>query len=462
MLRLLWDHLRPNLIPLGVALLFVLGYLGGWYENLFGLTDSAAIALTMLLITALFWVTETFPLYITSMGVLALSVLWLLPNLPAEAATDGKAPFFQAFFGDITLLFMGGFVLSALLNKYGLAQRMASWVIRQTGSKPSNVLFGLIAISAVLSMWMSNTATAAMMFAIIGPVVLHIPAGSTFAKGMALSIPFACNIGGLGTPIGTPPNAIALEYLAQAGIELSFAKWMMISMPLLILLLLALWWLLLRLYPPGDFQLEMSSEEEEYSGFTVRQYLVIGIFGLTIMGWLTGGWTGLSTGMVGLLCLLASFGMGLLKTPDFRNISWDILFMLGGGLCLGVCLNSSGLTSAIANAIPMEEGFWVVFGLMLLLAAAMTTFMSNTATANLLIPVAISLSGNELLLSIAIAVMCSTAMALPVSTPPNAIAFGSGWLEAKDMLRAGLIITLLALMITLVASIFYIPLFLVV
>ncbi|HKK79465.1 MAG TPA: SLC13 family permease, partial [Phaeodactylibacter sp.] len=273
-------------------------------------------------------------------------------------------------------------------------------------------------------------------------------------------IPFACNIGGLGTPIGTPPNAIALEYLAQAGITLSFARWMLISLPLLILLLLALWWLLLRLYPPGDFSIEMQEDEYSESGFTVRQYLVMGIFALTILGWLTGGFTGLSTGTVGLLCLLASFGLRLLKTPDFRNISWDILFMLGGGLCLGVGLNRSGLTDGIAGAIPIEEGFWIVFGLMLLLAATMTTFMSNTATANLLIPVAISLSGNELLLSIAIAVMCSSSMALPVSTPPNAIAFGSGMLEARDMLRAGLVITFLALLITLVASIFYIPLFL--
>lgn len=459
-MQLLLKHLRPHLLPLGIALLFIMGYTAGLYEQLFHLAPPAAISLTILLVTALFWVTETFPLYITSMGVLALSTLWLLPNLPAEAAEEGKAPFFQAFFGDITLLFMGGFVLSALLNKYGLAQRMANWVIRQTGSQPSRVLFGLILISALLSMWMSNTATAAMMFAIIGPVVISIPPSSTFARGMALSIPFACNIGGLGTPIGTPPNAIALEYLAQAGISISFARWMFISLPLLILLLLALWWLLLRLYPPGDFSIEMQEDEYGESGFTGRQYLVMGIFALTILGWLTGGFTGLSTGTVGLLCLLASFGLRLLKTPDFRNISWDILFMLGGGLCLGVGLNRSGLTEAIAGAIPMEEGFWVVFGLMLLLAAGMTTFMSNTATANLLIPVAISLSGNELLLSIAIAIMCSSSMALPVSTPPNAIAFGSGMLEAKDMLRAGLVITFLALLITLVASIFYIPLFL--
>jgi sodium-dependent dicarboxylate transporter 2/3/5 len=183
------------------------------------------------------------------------------------------------------------------------------------------------------------------------------------------------------------------------------------------------------------------------------------IFVLTILGWLTGGMTGLSTGFVGLLCIITSFGIGLLNTADFRNISWDILFMLGGGLCLGVVLNESGLTDTIAHAIPMDQGFMFVFAILLLMAAGMTTVMSNTATANLLIPVAVSLPGNELLFSIAIAIMCSTSMALPVSTPPNAIAFGSGLLQAKDMLIAGLILTLLALIGTAIASIFYIPLF---
>ena len=452
-------RIRSQLPALLIAVLFTAAFQAGWYERFFNLSEPAAIALTILLITALFWVTETLPLYITSMGVLALSVLWLLPNLPAEAATDGKAPFYQAFFGDITLLFMGGFVLSALLNKYGLARRMASAVIRQTGSRPSSVLFGLILISALLSMWMSNTATAAMMFAIIGPVIVNIPGTSPFARGIAIAIPFACNIGGLGTPIGTPPNAIALEYLERAGMGLSFASWMLISFPLLILLLLALWQLLLRMYPPGDFEIELQEEEDASEDFTPRQYGVMAIFGLTIIGWLTGGLTGLSTGMVGLLSLLAAFGFGLLGTSDFRGIPWDILFMLGGGLCLGVGLNQSGLTDSIASAIPLEEGFWIIFGLLLVIAATMTTFMSNTATANLLIPVALSLPGNELLFSVAIAIMCSTSMALPVSTPPNAIAFGSGLLQAKDMLRAGLIVTLLALLATLLMSIFYIPLF---
>lgn len=458
-MELIFQRLRPHWPALSLAIAFLLAHSFGLYRAVLGLGPGESVALTILLITALFWITETVPLYITSLGVLAMSVLWLLPVLNGLGREAQKEDFLQAFFGDITLLFMGGFVLSALLNKFGLARRIANWMIQKTGNAPDRVLLGLIAISALLSMWMSNTATAAMMFAIVGPLILQIPAGSTFSKAIALAIPFACNIGGLGTPIGTPPNAIAMEYLNRSGIEISFALWMVISIPLLLLLLAALWQLLLRLYPPGNIKITIDEDPVSADNFTVRQKIVMVIFALTILGWLTGGMTGLSTGFVGLLCIIISFGIGLLNTADFRNISWDILFMLGGGLCLGVVLDESGLTDTIAHAIPMDQGFLFVFAVLLLMAAGMTTVMSNTATANLLIPVAVSLPGNELLFSIAIAIMCSTSMALPVSTPPNAIAFGSGLLQAKDMLIAGLILTLLALIGTAIASIFYIPLF---
>ena len=458
-MELIFQKLRPPLPALILAIAFFLGHVAGFYQSVLNIGSGESVALTILMLTALFWITETVPLYVTSLAVLARSVLWLLPELQELGKPAHKDDFLKAFFGDITLLFMGGFVLSSLLNKYGLARRIANWMIQRTGSAPERVLLGLIAISALLSMWMSNTATAAMMFAIVAPLILQIPAGSTFTKAIALAIPFACNIGGLGTPIGTPPNAIAMEYLNRAGIEVSFSKWMVVSIPILLILLAALWQLLLRLFPPGEIKITIEEDPNSAVDFTVRQKIVMVVFALTIIGWLTGGLTGLSTGFVGLLCIIFSFGAGLLNTVDFRNISWDILFMLGGGLCLGVVLNKSGLTDTIAHAIPMDQGFIFVFGVLLVMAAGMTTVMSNTATANLLIPVAVSLPGNELIFSIAIAIMCSTSMALPVSTPPNAIAFGSGLLQSKDMLIAGLILTILSLIATSLASIFYIPLF---
>jgi sodium-dependent dicarboxylate transporter 2/3/5 len=456
-MQTIWQRLKPHSITILLAIIFIAAGQLHLYQQWIGISYAEEVTLTILLITALFWVTESLPLYITSLGVLAMCILWLLPILHEQGATVENGVFYQAFFGDITLLFMGGFVLSALLNKYGLAHRMANWVLSRTGDSPARVLLGIILISALLSMWMSNTATAAMMFAIISPIILQLKA-SPFARGMAIAIPFACNIGGLGTPIGTPPNAIAMEYLQQEGMDLSFAGWMLLSLPFVILLLYLLWVLVLKRYAPGDLKISIE-ESAQTSGFTVRQYLVMAIFGVTILGWLTTSYTGLTSGMVGLLALILSFGIGLLQTPDFRNISWDILFMLGGGLCLGVALNQSGLTSTIANAIPGSLGFWPILVLLLILGAIMTTFMSNTATANLLIPVAVSLSGNAFVFAVGISIMCSTSMALPVSTPPNAIAFGSGLLKSRDMITSGLLITLIALVLTILGAAFYFPLF---
>jgi sodium-dependent dicarboxylate transporter 2/3/5 len=314
----------------------------------------------------------------------------------------------------------------------------------------------IILVSAVLSMWMSNTATAAMMFAILGPVIMGLPDTSPFTKGLALAIPFACNLGGIGTPIGTPPNAIAMEYLLQSNIEVTFAIWMLIAIPLMLVLLFALWKLLLKLYPPGNLQIDL--QLEALHTFGKRQYFVTTLFFVTIFGWLTSGYTGISNGMVGLFVVIVAFGGRLLETRDFKNISWDILFMLGGGLCLGAGLKISGLTDTIAGLIPTDGSFWIILVSLLILASVMTTFMSNTATANLLIPVAVSLPHGEIILTIAISFMCSSSMALPISTPPNAIAFGSGFLDSKEMLSSGLWVTFFAMIGIIIACSFYLPL----
>jgi solute carrier family 13 (sodium-dependent dicarboxylate transporter), member 2/3/5 len=446
----------PNYLVISVLSFLVIAYQFHWFQNQLGITDMEEIAVIILIGTAVLWVSEALPLYITSLGVLFIQIFWLLPVLQESGIIAQKEDFLISFFGDITLLFMGGFVLAALLNKYGLSRIMARNIIQRTGDNPSQVLLSIILVSSFLSMWMSNTATAAMMFAIISPLVIGLPETSNFPKALALSIPFACNLGGIGTPIGTPPNAIAMEYLMQSGINISFAMWMIITVPLMLILLFLLWKILLKLYPPGGIKIEL--EIEKFHSLGKRQYMVLGIFLVTVVGWLTSGVTGISTGMVGLFVVLIAFGSRLLETSDFKNISWDILFMLGGGLCLGVGLRMSGLTSTIAEAIPMDNSFWIILLFLLIVAAVMTTFMSNTATANLLIPVAVALPQGELILVVAISLMCSSSMALPISTPPNAIAFGSGFLKSREMLYSGLLVTFLALIGILITCVFYMPL----
>lgn len=446
----------PNFIVLILIGLLIVSYQFHVFHLLFGLEKQEEISTIILIATAILWVSEALPLYITSLAVLFFQIIWLLPALHETGIEASKEDFLISFFGDLTLLFMGGFVLAALLNKYGISRIIARRIIERTGNSPSSLLLSIIIVSSILSMWLSNTATAAMMFAIIAPVMMSLPDTSPFTKAIALAIPFSCNLGGIGTPIGTPPNAIAMEYLQQMNIDVSFAKWMLLAVPLMIILLFLLWKLLLKLYPQGDIKIEL--EIEALHSFGKRQYVVLAIFIVTILGWLTTGITGFSTGVVGLFVVLVAFGSGLLSTRDFKNLSWDILFMLGGGLCLGVGIKKSGITDIVASMIPMDESFTIILVLFLLLAAVMTTFMSNTATANLLIPVAVALPQGEVILAIAISLMCSSSMALPISTPPNAIAFGSGFLKSKEMLSSGMLMTILALIGILLSCVFYLPL----
>ena len=295
-----------------------------------------------------------------------------------------------------------------------------------------------------------------MMFAIVLPIISKIPNTNQFSKALALSIPFACNLGGFGTPIGSPPNAIALSYLNKSGIELSFADWMLMCVPIMLVLLTLVWWILLKLFPAKE--LEVSLEEGSKARLSPAQVLVIIVFLLTCIGWLTTDLHGLSMAMVSLFPIIACFGFRLLSTQDFRLLSWDLLFMLGGGLCLGVGLQSSGLTDKFLLLLTQDGHYQLMLLTVASIGLIMSTFISNTATANLIVPLVVSFDSNIGIIAVTVALACSSAMALPVSTPPNAIAFGSGVLHSKDMLVAGLIVSVLAFLVIFLFGEFYWPL----
>jgi len=427
----------------------------GLAQHFLGINQGQAIALMILILAALLWITEWVPLYLTSFVILLTQLVWLVPVLEPTSTKAARAKYLAPFFSEVILLFLGGFVLAAALHKFGLDKKLAGALLRRTGNSPGKVMLGFMVTSAFLSMWMSNTATTAMMFAILLPIAAKIPVGNPFAKGLAISIPFACNLGGLGTPIGTPPNAIALSYLASHGFHIGFAQWMAATLPFMLVFLLFVWLVLLKLYPAQGLSLELPPSEKK--PLSATQWLVASIFGFTLLMWFFSGSTGLSVGTVSLFPVVILFGGGILKVGDFKQLPWDVLFMVGGGICLGVGLKQSGLTNQIVSMIPTDQQFWLVLMLFGVLAAVMTTFMSNTATANLLIPLAVSINHEVGLLVLTIALNCSTAMSLPVSTPPNAIAFSSGLLESKDMIRPGVAITLLSLVATLTLGALYWP-----
>lgn len=414
----------------------------------FGLNKAQQITALILLIAAVLWISEWVPLFIVSFLILALELVWLHPALLNEGESIKATLFLAPFFSNIILLFLGGFVLSALMQKFGLDIRFAQAILKRTHGNAKFTLLGIIVACAFLSMWVSNTATTAMMLTIVFPLIKKIPQEHPFKIALVLSIPFACNIGGVGTPIGTPPNAIALSYLDKIGLPLSFFEWMSLTAPFMLLFLLVLWQLLLILYPAKD--LVLSIEERNTSPFSRKHGFAVAIFIVTALGWFFGAQLGLKTGTVALFPVLACFWFGLLDTEDFRKLPWDILYIISGGLALGVALKASGLDAVLVGALPTNTSAFTVLALGAVVAGTMSTVMSNTATAGLVIPLVMSLQfQNQQILAmvLALALMCSLAMALPVTTPPNAIAFSSRAIKTKDMMLAGGIMTLLGLLV---------------
>jgi len=424
-----------------IVSLFLLGagldYLTYWH-----MTRPGYVALGILLTAATLWITEAVPLFVTSLLVLFLSITWLTPVMRDVGMEIDKSVFMSQFFSDIILLFLGGFVLSAGLHKLRLDEWLARWIMHHTGSSIPKLMFGIMAITAFLSMWLSNTATAAMMLALVVPIVDRLPEADRYRKALLLAVPFAANVGGLGTPIGSPPNAIAMQYMREVNLAPSFLVWMIVGLPGVIGMLGLTWGVLLYLYR-GDATDVPADEQHLQIEQTPALFVVLGTTLVTVIGWMASAWHGQSSGTIALIPVLVFFATGIMNIKDLRSLSWDVLLLMGGGMCLGTAISQSGLAEWIIDLLPVKgvPVYWlmVIFGSV---ACFMSSVMSNTATANLVMPMIIGLSVEPLspiLLGTAFA--CSMAMPLPVSTPPNAMAFSSGQIKVDDMVLPGLVLT---------------------
>jgi len=455
--------LRSRTLPLAcviLSILLIITATSGGLQAL-GIPPGSDIALVILIIAAIFWVTEIIPLFATSFLVLLLCLVWLLPGLTVENATVTKTTFLSPFFSDVILLFLGGFTLSAALHKYGLDERLARWMLSKTGDSIPRLLAGVMLITAVLSMWLSNTATAAMMLTLVLPIAQQIPdRRRSVRQAIVLAIPIAANVGGIGTPIGTPPNAIALQYLQKIGSAPTFTTWMIIGVPMMLLMLVCGWFVLITLFKARG-TLESSEEKPEPLPplkLLSPTTLVIVIAGVTILGWVTSQWHGLSSGTVALFPVIGYFATQLLSSRDLKALSWDVLFLMGGGLCLGAAIATSGLADWVVSLLPVEGAtIYAIMVIFALVGCCMSSVMSNTATANLMMPIILGLTLSEPLTPIllGVAFSCSMAMPLPISTPPNAMAFSSGELSVKDMVRPGLLLTIAGLILTFTLGYFW-------
>jgi sodium-dependent dicarboxylate transporter 2/3/5 len=451
----------------------------------------AVFALSLLMIVL--WLTEAIPLPAT-----ALLPAALLPLLHLRGAVRGTiaelnfANVVANYANPVIYLFLGGFLIAAAMQKWQLDRRLTLWLLTRgtLANDSQRILLGMMGVTAFLSMWISNTATAAMMLPLGIGVLSSMgcqPGASRFGTALMLGIAWSASIGGMGTIIGTPPNGIALGILNAtfAGDpsyhRITFLEWMLFGVPYVVLFIPVAWLVLLRLFPP-----EMAKEAGAKSRLT-QEYLILGslsrgekwtivMFFLASflwivtpfreqllphavsdrLAWLDEYAIGLCVGTL-LFFIPVSFKRGefLLDWSDAKAIDWGTLILFGGGIALSDAMFKSGLAAWIAHTFIGSLGTpstLVMMFVVVLLAAMLTEVTSNTAITTMMVPIVISVARatgeNSVTLAIATALAASMAFMLPVATPPNALVYGTGYIRLKDMVKGGIVLDFLGWLFT--------------
>ena len=426
-------------------------------EPIFTATQQRVIAIFVF--TAMMWILEVIPTWTTSV-VAIVSILLTTSNkglgfLMGEGvgAMTNYKDVMAAFADPVIMLFLGGFVLAFAATKVGLDVQLAKVMLKPFGTNPKMVLLGVLLVIGIFSMFMSNTATAAMMLTFLTPVLATLPKDGGGRISLALAIPIAANLGGMGTPIGTPPNAIALGALQDAGYGITFVGWMIRMVPFVIVMLVLAWLLLMKLYPFKAKSIELKIEGAPVKTTPFQKYVVWVTFALTIILWVGEKLFGVNSNIVAMIPFAVFSATGILKARDLEHINWAVLWMVAGGFALGTALNQTGLATTLIQNIPFAS--WNALVVMLvggIICYFLSNFISNSAAANLVVPILIvvgkAMSGNPSFESlggvpamiVGIAIAASLAMCLPVSTPPNALAHSTGMITTKQMATVGIII----------------------
>jgi sodium-dependent dicarboxylate transporter 2/3/5 len=412
------------------------------------------------------WVLEVVSSWATSLAVIVLMLLFTSDsgvNFMTDKEVVGPLLSYKSIMGTfadpVIMLFIGGFVLAIAASKTGLDAVLAKVLLKPFGTKSDNVLLGFLLITGLFSMFVSNTATAAMMLAFLTPVFKQLPPEGKGRIALAMSIPVAANLGGMATPIGTPPNTIALKYLNDPeglNMALGFGEWMAFMAPLTILLLFISWFVIKTIFPFSQKTIKLEIEGEMKKD---RQtYIVIVTFLVTVLLWLTDKLTGINSYTVAMVPVAVFALTGVLTKYDLEEINWSVLWMVAGGFALDYGLNASGLAANAIKSIPFAEFSPLIILLISgLVCYTLSNFISNSATAALLMPIlavvctamgdSLGSIGGTATVLIGIAIAASSAMVLPISTPPNALAFSTNFIKQNDMVKIGLIVGVISLAI---------------
>ncbi|KAL7275052.1 low-affinity phosphate transporter [Rhizina undulata] len=420
----------------------------------------------LLVFVSLLWATEVIPLFVTSLIIPFLVVILRVARADQKPhnrlhAKEATKYIFSAMWTPVIMLLLGGFTIAAALSKYGIAKRMATFVLSKAGTRPRTVLVANMFVAMFASMWISNVAAPVLCFSIVQPLLRNLPAESNFSKALILGIALASNIGGMASPIASPQNIIALQNMKSAP---SWGAWFFVALPVCVVSILIIWVLLLISFKPGKGTTIMTIRPVK-DKFTGVQYFISLTTFVTIALWCVShqlenvfG----DMGVIAIIPLVLFFGTGVLTKEDFNNFLWTIIILAAGGLSLGKAVDSSGLLHTIANAIKLEVegmslyGVLVVFcGLILVIA----TFISHTVAALIILPIVAQVGSNmeephPNLLVMGSALMCSAAMGLPTSGFPNMTAImmedsqtGVRYLRVRHFISRGIPSSILTFLI---------------
>lgn len=446
------------------AFLFLLVTLGALLLTLLlrepSLSQSAVLVMFLLFWAVGLWASEAIPAF--AVGILILG--YLVYTLGSGTFTDepqNVITYVNQWSSPIIWLMLGGFFLAEGMRKTSYDEMLFRQTIKIFGTKPPFVLLGMMAVTAFLSSITSNTATTAMTIAAAMPFIKSMPAERPLIKSLLLGIPAAASLGGMATIIGSPPNAIAIGALDSLGQGLNFVQWMVYGVPLAIISVLLFWFYLLKKYPlwKDKVAIEFPEMPETEKASKTTRWIVAITLTVTIGLWLTSSFHGIPVAAVSAIPIIILTLTGVIDADEMRQMPWDTLMLVTGGLALGMAIMDTGLamhfiTKLDVSSVPTFPTL-LIFGY---LTAILSNFMSNTAAATILIPIAATIMPDHAIeAALSIALCASTALLLPVSTPPNAIAFSTGMLKQSDFYAGGIISALLypVLFVSIISLTFY-------
>lgn len=387
------------------------------------------------------WVTEGIPPFAVGIFLIASLLFgfgtdFILPDYrtPVEIYLD-------TWTSNVIWLLLGGFFLAEGMARVGLDRDLFNFTLKRFGKNPKHLLLGLMITTALGSMVMSNTATTAMMISSVLPLVRALKKNTLMAKSLLVGIPAAATLGGMGTIIGSTPNAIAVGALQDNGVDLTFVDWMIFGFPLALLCTWLFWKLLTR--GKGFAQIQLPLEELQTIQRKVKpseKRSVIFTLILTISLWLTEPFHGIPVAATSAVPIVLLTLFQVIGSEDVRRLPWDTLMLVAGGLALGLAMVQVGLSDAIMTSIDtLQLSLPLVALLFALFGVLVSNVMSNTAASSILVPLGLTLPGIwSIVVPLVVALSCSCALLLPVSTPSNAIAFSTGLVEQKEFRRGGI------------------------